>query len=88
MEMNGSSEARTERVMFETDRHVVVGDMTLPPEGYQARLSDAMNRPDVSFIRIVDVEVTPIGGGPTTKREFVVLSKAHIRMAQPLNGSV
>jgi hypothetical protein len=88
METSGSSPTRTERVLFETDRHLIAGDMTLPPEGYQSRLSDAMNRPDISFIRIVDVEITPIGGGPTTKRAFVVLSKAHIRMAQPLNGSV
>jgi uncharacterized protein DUF6812 len=87
MENGGEGPTRTERVMFETDRHMVVGDMTLPPEGYQARLSDAMNRSDVSFVRIVDVEITPIGGGPAVKHDFVVLSKAHIRMAQPLNGS-
>ena len=77
---------RRERVLFETDRHVVVGDIILPAEGYQARFSDAVNRGDVEFIPLVDVEITPLAGGETVKHSFIVLGKAHIRFAHPLDG--
>lgn len=82
MELSGNR--RRERVFFETDRHTVVGDVTLPSEGYQARLSDAINRADVGFLPLVDVEIAPLEGGAAEKRPFVVLAKAHIRLAYPL----
>jgi len=75
-----------ERVLFETDGHVVVGDVTLPPEGYQSRFSDMINRADVAFLPLVDVEITPRGGGEVERHDFVVLSKAHVRFACPLEG--
>ena len=73
--------------MFETDRNLVVGDVTLPAEGYQSRFSDAVNRGDVAFIPVVDVEITPHGGGEVERRAFIVLSKAHVRFAYPLDPS-
>lgn len=75
---------RKERVRFETDRHIVVGDVTLPPDGYQSRFSDAVNRGDIAFIPLTDVEIEPLGGGPPERREFVVLAKAHVRIAHPV----
>jgi hypothetical protein len=77
-------ERRVERVQFETDRHVIVGNVTLPPEGYQSRFSDSMNRPDVAFIPVVDAEITPIEGGTPARHAFVVIGKEHVRMAFPL----
>jgi Family of unknown function (DUF6812) len=74
----------TERVVFETDRHLVVGDITLPPEGYQSRFSDAINRPDVAFIPIVSVEITPLDGGEADRRDFILLAKSSVRLAYPL----
>lgn len=87
MEFSGDRRRR-ERVLFETDRHVIVGDMTLPAEGYQARFSDAVNRIDIAFIPLLDVEITPLSGGETAKREFIVLAKAHIRLAHPVDGQL
>ena len=84
MEQSGSPRRR-ERVVFETERQLVVGDLTLPPQGYQSRFSDAINRGDIAFIPIVDVEISPLGGGEVEKRDFVVLSKRHIRLAYPLD---
>ncbi len=75
---------RRERVFFETDRHTVVGDVTLPSEGYQARLSDAINRGEVAFLPLTDVEMTPLAGGESERRDFVVLAKRHIRLAYPV----
>jgi len=59
----GQKERRVERVQFETDRQRIVGDVTLPPEGYQSRFSDSLNRVDVTFIPLVDAEVSSIMGG-------------------------
>jgi hypothetical protein len=87
MEGQSSSPRRTERVVFETDRHVVVGDVTLPEVGYQSRFSDAVNRGDVAFIPLVDVEISLHGGGEVERRPFIVLAKAHIRSAYPLDPS-
>jgi hypothetical protein len=78
---------RRERVVFETDRHFVVGDVTLPPEGYQARFSDAINRPDLAFIPLVDAEITPHDGGTVERRDFIALAKAHIRFSYPVGDA-
>ena len=82
--MESSGNRRRERVVFETDRHLVVGDVTLPPEGYQSRFSDAVNRPDVVFIPLIDAEISPLEGGIAERRAFIVLSREHIRLAYPL----
>jgi hypothetical protein len=78
------SPRRRERVEFETDRHLIVGDVTLPPEGYQSRFSDALNRGEIAFIPIVNVVIAPLEGGEAERRDFLVLSKAHIRLAYPV----
>jgi hypothetical protein len=85
MEGHPGSPRRRERVVFETDRHLVVGDVTLPPEGYQSRFSDAVNRADVAFIPLLAVEISPLGGGEAIRRDFILLAKEHIRLAYPLD---
>jgi hypothetical protein len=86
MEAQSGSSRRRERVVFETDRHLVVGDVTLPPEGYQSRFSDVVNRGEVAFIPLVDAEISPLDGGEVERRDFVLLAKAHIRFAYPHPG--
>ncbi len=81
----GQKERRIERVQFETDRQRVVGDVTLPPEGYQSRFSDSLNRVDVTFIPLVNAEVSPLMGGDVEKRPFIVISKSHVRIAYPVD---
>jgi hypothetical protein len=81
-----STERRRERATFETERHVIVGDVTLPPEGYQSRFSDAINRGDLSFVPLTDVEITSRESGEVTHRDFIVLGKAHIEIAFPLGS--
>jgi hypothetical protein len=84
VEAGAHIERRVERVQFETDRHRIVGNVTLPPGGYQSRLSDSLNRPDISFIPIVDVEVSSIDGGESERRDFIVIGKDQIRIAFPI----
>ena len=84
MKKRDRKEQRFERVQFETDRHIIVGSVTLPREGYQSRLSDSLNRPDIAFIPVVDVEIMPLEGGEPTRRDFIVVHKQHIRIAFPI----
>ena len=85
--MSSAVESRVERAVFETDRHRVVGDVTLPPEGYQSRFSDLLNRGDFGFVHLVNVEIAPLDGGPVANHPFVALAKAHVRLAFPLDES-
>lgn len=76
-------EHRIERAVFETDRQVVIGDVTLPPEGYQSRFSDVLNRRDFDFLPLTNVEITSLIDGKVSERPFIVLSKLQIRVAYP-----
>ncbi len=78
-------ERRVERAAFETDRQRVVGDVTLPPAGYQSRFSDSLNRGDLEFVPLTNVEVTSLVDGSVSRRPFLVLSKSHIRLAYPID---
>lgn len=78
------TERRLERIQFETDRQTIVGDVTLPPEGYRSRFSDALNRPDVPFIPLVNAEVSSLAGGDIEHLPFMVISRAHVRLAFPV----
>ena len=79
-------ESRVERVVLETDRHRIVGDLTLPREGYRSRLSDFLNRGDLDFIPLVNVELTPLGGNGAApeQRPFLAVARSHIQLAHPL----
>jgi hypothetical protein len=82
----GQKERRIERVQFETDRQRIVGDVTLPPAGYQGRFSDSLNRVDIMFIPLINVEVSSIMGGDVERLPFIVVSKAHVRIAFPIES--
>jgi hypothetical protein len=77
-------ERRVERAVFETDRHFVVGDVTLPPAGYQSRFSDSLNRGDLAFVPLTNVEITSLVDGKISERPFIVLAKSHIRLSYPV----
>ena len=77
---------RVERAVFETDRQLVVGDVTLPPEGYQSRFSDVLNRADLDFLPLTNVEITSLVDGRISERPFVVIGKQQIRIAYPFGA--
>jgi hypothetical protein len=76
-------ERRVERAVFETDRHLIVGDVTLPPAGYQSRFSDSLNRGDLQFVSLTNVEITSLSDGKVSERPFVVIAKTHVRLSYP-----
>ena len=80
-------ESRVERVVLETDRSRIVGDVTLPREGYRSRLSDYLNRGDLDFIPVVNAEITTLGGTEQYPRRFVAVARSHIHLAYPLSGN-
>lgn len=79
---------RTERVVLETDRHRIIGNLTLPREGYRSRLSDFLNRGDVEFIPLTDVELGPLegnNGSSIQRRTFLAVARGHIQLAHPFD---
>jgi hypothetical protein len=77
---------RVERVVLETAGQRIVGDLTLPREGYRSRLSDYLNQGDVDFIPLTNVEIAGLDGGEVTQREFVAIARSHVHVAYPLGG--
>ncbi len=77
---------RNLRVVLETDRHRIVGEMTLPNEGYRSRLSDYLNQGDLAFVALTNatiIEHLESGATDATEREFVTVGTAHILLAYP-----
>jgi len=76
-------ENRVERVVLVTDCYRIVGDLTLPKEGFRSRLSDYLNRSDLNFVPLVEVELTPLDGGLAHGRRFIAVARDHIQLAYP-----
>ena len=79
-------ETRTERVVLQTPGHEIVGDLTLPREGYRSRLSDFLNRGDLNFIALVNVTISPRNGsgdGEVVSRSFIAVARDHVQLAYP-----
>jgi hypothetical protein len=76
-----SAEIRRERIVVETDRYRIVGEVTLPAEGFHSRLSDLLNREGVRFIPMVNATMTGRDGEPPQQRAFVAVARDHIQVA-------
>jgi hypothetical protein len=76
-----SAEAKQVRVVLETERYRIVGDVTLPAEGFRGRLSDLLNREGIEFIPLVDVTVSARNGSEPEHRPFVAVARDHIQVA-------
>ena len=76
-----SAETRRERVVLETERYRIVGDVTLPAEGVRSRLSDLLNREGVEFIALVDATITGRNGESPEHRPFIAVARDHVQVA-------
>ena len=79
-------DTRIQRVVLETPRFRIVGDVTLPTEGFRTRLSDVLNRADTGFIPLVNVEMSPVGGGDTETLPFAAVARNQIQIAFELQN--
>ena len=76
-----SAEIRRERVVLETERYTIVGEVTLPAEGFHGRLSDLLNREGVEFIPLIDASISSRGGEPPVQRPFIAVARDHVQIA-------
>jgi hypothetical protein len=82
----GRERRRVERAVFETDRQLIEGDLTLPPAGYQSRFSDSLNRGEFEFVPLTNVQITSLADGEVSSLPFLVLAKQQIRIAYPVEN--
>ena len=75
------AEVRRERVVLETERYRIVGDVTLPAEGFHSRLSDLLNREGIQFIPLVNALLSGRDGEPPIERPFIAVARDHVQIA-------
>jgi uncharacterized protein DUF6812 len=76
-----NADVKRVRVVLETEHYRVVGDVTLPAEGFRGRLSDLLNREGVEFISLEDAMVSNRNGGAPEERPFIAVSRDHVQLA-------
>jgi Family of unknown function (DUF6812) len=77
---------RNLRVVLQMDRHRIVGELTLPNEGYRSRLSDYLNQSDLDFVALTNatiIEHLDSGATDATEHEFIAVGTGHILLAYP-----
>ena len=81
-------ETRVERVVLETARHRIVGDLTLPREGYRSRLSDYLNDPDREFMIVLEARVANLDAldKPPTLIPVLMVHRARVDLVFPLES--
>ena len=78
---------RRERVRIETHRHVIVGTLQLPNEGYRSRTTDFLTAHEHDFLALVDAEVLWIDGTHAPeRRDFVAVSARHVVLVTELES--
>ena len=91
MDSVANMQHRSARVLLETTRYRIRGQLTLPRDGYRSRVSDFLNSSDREFISLTDVEIEALDEhghtGEKTRREFIAVSRQHIVLATTLDDS-
>jgi hypothetical protein len=77
---------RRERIRIETERHRIVGELTLARDGYRSRVSDVLNAPERDFLTLTEVSVEPLSGGPIELHPYLTLARRHIVFAVAVPG--
>jgi hypothetical protein len=76
-----SDETRRERIVLETGRQRIIGDVILPTEGYRTRLSDLLNSEGLRFISLIGAQVTDLQSGERAHLEFIAVAREHVEVA-------
>jgi len=81
-------DSRNERVVIETDRYRIIGDLTLPRTGYRSRMTDFLNASERDFIALTDVVLEAIDESEgKVRRDFMAISRRHIVVVMPEEDS-
>jgi hypothetical protein len=79
-------EWRQERVVVETERYRIEGNLTLPREGYRSRLSDHLNRRDQELRTLLEARLARLDGtGQDWAAPVLMLARRHIRLIVPVS---
>ncbi|MFL5906052.1 MAG: hypothetical protein ACJ75Z_00465 [Solirubrobacterales bacterium] len=76
-----SADVKRVRVVLETESYRIVGDVSLPAEGYRGRLSDLLNREGIEFISLKDALVSGRNGTEPEERPFIAVARDHVQLA-------
>lgn len=79
-------ETQIQRVVLETSSRRIVGDLTLPAEGYRTRISDLLNRRDIQFLAVANATLEDLdesaGNGPVDL-DFVAIGIGQLELVYP-----
>ncbi len=71
-------------MVLQTERHRITGAVTMPTDGFRSRLSDFLNHVERDFVALTDAVVESLDERvEPTRRDFVVVGRAHIVLAMP-----
>jgi hypothetical protein len=78
-------ESKTQRIILETSRHRISGELTMPKEGYRSRISDFLNRSDLDFIPLSNASIRDLRDehAPPIERDFIAVAASHVHLAYP-----
>lgn len=79
-------ETQIQRVVLETSTRRIVGDLTLPAEGYRTRISDLLNRRDISFLAVANATLEDLdgnAGGTPVELDFVAIGIGQLELVYP-----
>jgi hypothetical protein len=76
-----SDDTIRERIVLETDRYRIAGEVTLPAEGFHSRVSDLLNRKGLTFVAVSNATISSLNGGGTEERSFIAVARDHIQVA-------
>lgn len=83
-------ETQIQRVVLETSTRRIVGDLTLPAEGYRTRISDLLNRRDISFLAVANATLEDLdsnGSGPVDL-DFVAIGINQLELVYPAPNNI
>jgi hypothetical protein len=72
---------RVQRVVLETDRYRITGEVTLPAEGSRSRLSDLLNREGLNFIPLSNAEIVSHEDGERERIQFIAVASENVQIA-------
>jgi hypothetical protein len=67
--------------VLETERYRIVGEVTLPAEGFRSRTSDLLNREGISFIPVSNATISGHNGSEPEQRDFIAVARDHVQIA-------
>jgi hypothetical protein len=76
-----AGQTRTQRIVLETARYRISGEVTLPSEGSRSRLSDLLNREGLSFIPLANAEIVSHENGERERIPFIAVARDNVQIA-------